>query len=507
MNTALPQGGRGDHLRSRAPSKGFVTTPRVADCSESGVAYPAGVTRTVLSFVLLAPLVASPAFAQGAAGSPPPAPAKASASLERAALARIAQALASDLARAPARALIAGATLTSDTPAPRGAQLVHSLVAQLAGRRGAGSHARTEPTALGPARAAAHGDSVLIHLTVEIAAGQLRATADVYPVPRNVWARIRDPEPGPIAHAFAEAPIDAEVRTFLAPIPLTAARVERAKNFEGDVVALACGDLDHDGGLEIISVGRRRVSSVRLRGGRVIPLLSRNWPDLAPVAPAPFREPVGFASLIERGPLVGPSVFVDVGLTDRGKSVRLDADLKVAASFPGIAVPDGDGSACTRLTALTVTGAIGPCAAGDPLPLSASIGGQYDAFASARLLSPRGEPFAVWAGREKGVLEVRDDKGHKMGVESIGAQLAVGDLDQDGDPEILASLDTQNPLDDAVVVRSWAHNSKAPAAARVKEIMRLPAAAGVRALAVCPPDGPGRAPFIVATSDEIWVVR
>lgn len=459
--------------------------------------------RTALPFVLLAPLLASSAFAQGAAG---PAP-LASARPERAALARIAAALAQDLLRSPARALIAAAPLTSDAPAPRGAQLVTALAAQLAGRRGAGAHARSEPIALGPARAAAHGDSALIHLTVEIAGGQLRATADVYPVPRNVWAKIRDPEPGPVAHAFAEAPLDAEVRTFLAPIPLTAARVERGRNFEGDVVALACGDLDQDGGLEIISVGRRRVSSVRLRGGRVIPLLSRNWPDLAPVAAAPFREPVGFASLIKRGPSLAPTTFVDVGLTDRGKSVRLDAGLQVAAAFPGIAVPDGDSAACARLTALTVTGAVGPCFAGDPPPFSPSIGGQYDAFASARLLSPRGEPFTVWAGREKGVLEVRDDYGHRLGVESVGAQLAVGDLDQDGDPEILASLDTPNPLDDAVVVRSWAHASKAPAGARLKEILRLPAASGVRALAVCPPDGPGRAPFVVATSDEIWVVR
>src|SRR5262249_20813735 len=154
-------------------------------------------------------------------------------------------------------------------------------------RRGSGSHARAETMTLAQARAAAHGDTVLIHLTLEIAQGQLRATADVYPVPRNVWAKIRNPEPGPIAHAFAQAPIDAEVRTFLAPAPLTAANVQRAKNFESALVALACGDLDQDGGLEIISVGRRRVSMVRLRGGKVIPILSRNWPDLVPVAPAP----------------------------------------------------------------------------------------------------------------------------------------------------------------------------------------------------------------------------
>jgi hypothetical protein len=381
------------------------------------------------------------------------------------------------------------------------------VVAQLAGRRGPGSHARAEPVALAPARVAAHGESALVHVTVEIAAGKLRATADVYPVPRNVWARIRDPEPGSIAHAFAEAPIDAEVRTYLAPIPLVTASVERARNFEGDVLALACGDIDHDGWPEIIAVGRRRVSVVRLRGGKVIPFFSRNWPDLAPLAPSPLREPIGFATLLVPHGHAG-SGFVDVGLTDRARSVRLDGELRTQASFPGIAVPDGASSACTRIPGLVVTGPLGPCAPGDAAPHTASIGGQYDAFASARIVSAAGEPYVVWAGRERGALELRDDAGHKAGFESVGAQIAVGDLDQDGEPEILTSLDTANPLEDAVVVRSW--NRAVPpssSAPRLKEILRIPAAAGVHAIAVCPPDGPGVTPFAVATADEIWVVR
>jgi hypothetical protein len=55
-------------------------------------------------------------------------------------------------------------------------------------------------------------------------------------------------------------------------------------------------------------------------------------------------------------------------------------------------------------------------------------------------------------------------------------------------------------------VRSWPRALSGDAA-RPKEILRLPAAAGVQALGVCPPDGPARAPFVVATADEIWVVR
>jgi hypothetical protein len=436
----------------------------------------------------------------------PPAPLRA----PRSAIAQIVEALARDLARAPSRALVAAAPLVSDAPAPRAAQLVGTLATQLAGRRGSGSHARAEPLALPAAREAAHGDSALVHIAVEIASGKLRATADVYPVPRSVWAKIRDPEPGPVAHAFAEAPLDAEVRTYLGPIPLVAANVERAKNFESDVIALACGDIDRDGAPEIVVVSRRRVSAVRLRGGRVVPERSRNWPDLAPVAPAPLREPIGFATLLAPSGPEGPS-FVDVGLTDRAKSVRLDGELRVSGSFAGIAVPDGAGSACTRLPGLVMTGPLGPCMPGDPPPLAGSIGGQYDAFASARLLSTRGEPYVVWAGREHGALEARDDAGHKTALESIGAQIAVGDLDQDGEPEIIASLDTANPLDDAVVVRSWSRSMSIPLGAgpgaRLKEVLRIPAASGVRAIAVCPPDGPGPAPFVVATSDELWVVR
>jgi len=445
--------------------------------------------------VVLWPL---PASAQSPTPARPPATA----------IARVAESIAKALAQAPARALVVAAPIASDTPAPRGAQLAGAIAALVAGRRGSGSHARPEPLGLVDARAAARGESALVHLKIEVAGGKLRVSADVYPVPRNVWARIRNAEPGPVAHAFAEASLDAEVRSYLAPVPLVTGRIERGRNFESDVVALACGDVDQDGAPEIVVVSRRRVSTVRVRGGRVQILFSRAWSDLSPVAPAPLREPIGFASIVDGGE--GAS-FIDVGLTDRARSVRLGGDLATLAALTGTAVPDGGGSACTRLTGLVVTGPLGACAPGDPSPRTASIGGQYDAFASARIVSAAGQAYNVWAGRDRGGLEARDDAGHKTAMESVGAQIALGDLDQDGEPEILASLDTANPLDDAVVVRSWARNATIPLglglSARLHEVLRIPAPAGVRAIAVCPPDGPGWAPFIVATADEIWVVR
>ncbi|AUX47247.1 hypothetical protein SOCE26_087610 [Sorangium cellulosum] len=459
--------------------------------------------RRLLLLALLA--LAPPAAAQPAPA--PPRPAAPAPKPPRSAVARAVEALARSLGAVPGRVLVTAAPLSSDAPAPRGAQLAATLAAQLAGKLGAGARAHKDPIPLPAAREAARDDTALVHLAVEIASGRLRVTADAYPVPRTVWARIRDPEPGPIAHAYAEAPLDAEIRSFLAPIPLVAVKVDRAKNFEGDVVALACGDLDADGSLEILSVSRRRVTTLRLRGGRVVPLQSRSWPDIVGVHPSPLREPLAFATLVEReqdGEPLPP--FADVGLTDRARSVRFDGKLQALAELPGLAIPDAGGSACVATSGPLLTGPLGPCAAADPPPATPALSGRYDAFASARLASARGEPFAVWATRERGAVEIRDSAGRHKVVGSAGAQLAVGDLDQDGEPELIASLDVLDPLEDAVVVWSW-RRAGGPARAAPEEVLRLPAPAGVRALAVCPPDGAGRVPFAVATADEIWVVR
>ena len=460
-----------------------------------------------------APSSAGPAATPPAKGAATPAAsssasasAQAPAAPQRAApaVSKVADAISQALGKLPPRALVTPAALVSDPPAPRGNALALAVAGLVAGRVGNAARSHGEVVTLAAGRLAARaGDATaLVHLSVEIGAGKLRVTADVYPVPRTVWATIRDPEPAPIAHAFAEAPIDAEVRSYLPPIPLVTAQTDRGRNFESDVVAITCGDLDRDGSSEIATVSRRRVTTSRIRAGKVEPLRGRAWTDLAAVSPAPLREPYAFATIVERGSGEGAKSTLDVALTDRAASVRFDRGLEVDSTFPGLAVPDGAGTACTKLAALVVTGPLAPCKKGDPAPLAASVGGQYDAFASAALVTSAGAPYVVWAGREKGIVEVRDDAGHAARVDGMGAQLAVGDLDQDGDPEIVGSVDTLNALDDAVLVRTWRR-----ATGKVEERLKIPAAAGVRAVGVCPPDGPGHTPFVVATLDEIWVVR
>jgi hypothetical protein len=431
-----------------------------------------------------------PALARAEPCAPPPP--------DPPAVARVADALSRALPPSPARVLVVAAPLTSDAAAPRGAELAALVAAQIAGRRGEGARAHAAALPLAAAREAALGEAALLHVVPTIAAGKLRVAIDLYPVPSTLWARLRDPAPGPAAHAFAEAPVDAEVRSYLAPVPLGAASIERARSFEGDVVALACGDLDGDGALEIASVSRRRVTTLRLRGAKVAPLRSRPWGELAPVSPAPLREPIAFATIGDRGALA----TLDVGLTDRARSLRLDASLEITAAFPGLALPDPGGTACAAVAGAAIAGPLAPCVAGDRAPLAPAPLAPADAYAAASLVGPRGERRGVSASREGAKVELRDESGRRQAIDGAGAQLALGDLDQDGMVEIIHSLDTLSPLSDAVVVRSWL----APEG-RVVERYRLPAPAGVRALAVCPPDGPGAAPFVVATSDEVWIVR
>lgn len=432
-----------------------------------------------------------------------PAPPK----LSRSSVSRIAESIAADLAHAPGRVLVVASPIVSDTPAPRGTELAILLATQLAGRRGAGARALTKPLSLAEARIEARSVETLVMLDVRIVSGKLRVVADVFPVPRTVWARVRDPEPGPIAHAFSEAPVDAEIRTYLGSVSTTPIEVVRGQNFESDVVALGCTDIDADGAVEIISVSRRRVTTVRLRDGKVVPLRSRNWSDLASLAPVPLREPLGLASIVERSTTDGgTAIFLEVGLSDRSKSVRLDGQLGVVATLAGLPVSTGETSACVRIVQHGLSGPLLPCTSGD-VATHVTLPGSYDAMASASLVSPKGEGFVVFAARnDRGSVEVRDDAGHVTTIDGAGAQLAVGDLDQDGEPEILSSLDVPFGVTDAVVVRSWS-NRMAADNSRPKEILRIPAAAGVRAMAVCPPDGPGRTPFVVATADEIWVAR
>ncbi len=187
------------------------------------------------------------------------------------AIGQVADEAARGLGAVPAGALVVTGPLTSDVEAPRGDDLALRVAAQLAGKLTASKvHAQVQP--LGPARAAAGRAGALVFVSPEIAKGVLRVSVDLYPVVSNGWERVRNPLPAPRAHAFAQAPIDAEVRAFLAPIVLERAQIHRARHDEGEIVAIGCGDVDQDGGLDLVTVSHARVAVGRLSPNVVVRL-------------------------------------------------------------------------------------------------------------------------------------------------------------------------------------------------------------------------------------------
>jgi hypothetical protein len=401
--------------------------------------------------------------------------------------------VAAALRSSPASVVVAG-PLASDQTAPRGDDLSLRVAALLAGRMGGGARAHPATVRLGTARAVAGRAAALVYVQTTIGNGDLRLTADVYPTMANAWDRIRNPLPAPASHAFASAPVDAEVRTFLAPLLLEQAQIERAHHEEGDVLAVACGDLDGDGGVELAIVSRSRVALGRLRGGAFVVERAAPWTALALRAPILMREPLAGA-VVTRGSL-------DVGTTERG-SVALGPDLGSPRTLVGVPAWGGDGAVCLtpEPSAGAFDGAPVDCAVNrDPKPALAVPAPRFDAFAAAQVADASGTTSLVVAVREpSGKLRVKRGDAVVVADGPIGAAIALGDLDQDGSPEIATASEVP---DDAIVV-----STLAPSATEARPRLRIRVPEAVRALAVCPPEEHARPALIAIVGNEVWVVR
>jgi hypothetical protein len=454
--------------------------------------------RTSVALALLSTLLAGSLAAQ-AQPEPPgpaplaPAPGQPSCSVGRAgALSELGCEARRALGKLPAGAIVVAAPLGSDTKPRAGAELSARILSVISGALGA--KAETEPATLSRARTLAAASGTLVHLVPEIARGELRITLDVYPVPRNFWDRVRDPEPNPVAHAFVSRHLDAELRTFFPPVPLVASRIDKAVTTEQSPVALACGDVDGDGALELVLVGRARVQLGRVRAGRFAPLVTAAWTQLSPLSRAPLREPIASA-VVESGR------WVDIGLSDRLDAVRLDARFASLGTL-GHRVP-WPGGGCAKIQGTSIRPEIERCQPEDEAPRTARMDRVADALAGATLVDRQGRLRTVRASRafnESSAL-VRDDAGRRARLDGVGAELAVGDVDGDGLPDILSSIDTLDPGGDALVIHTWRDDGS------LVERTRVAVPQGVRALAVCPAEGAGLSPIAVATSGELWVLR
>jgi hypothetical protein len=412
---------------------------------------------------------------------------------EGSALTEIARVIAAGLGPISDGALIVSSPLQSDGPIEKPQELAARLSALVAGA--VGRNARSEgPMSLSRARAQATPVEQLIFLSAEIARGELRVRADSYRGKTRFWERLREPRPAPLGHAFAARRLDAELSRFLPPIPLVAKRIDRVRLQDRDWVALACGDSDQDGSLELVLVSRRRIEIARVQSGRLSPLVARSWNELGSVAPSPLREPIA-------GIAIGSRRFIDVGSSDRADALRFDPRLSVLARL-GRRVPWAAGG-CSSLAGVALSTTIEPCAKGDTPAPGPDFGQAVDAIASARIVNSAGKAHFYYAARlaNSATVVLRDSAGKSARIEGVGAQLALADLDLDGQPELLSASATLDAREDFLSIRTW------QSAGSISERLRMPVPAGVRALAVCPPESNGLLASVVVTGEELWVLR
>jgi len=407
----------------------------------------------------------------------------------------LAEGLRGGLTSLPPGALVVVASPKSDVPLPRGDELSARIAPIVAGKLGARAHERAAP--LGPARALAGRASSLVFVQPEVEKGELRLVADVYSVVKNSWERLKNPAPGPSAHAFTSAPIDAEVRAFMPPITLEQGKITRARHSEGELLAIACGDVDGDGSLELALVSQARVSL-----GRVVPGATPQAPvvrveraaalrDLLPRAPVPSREPLGGAT-IARG---APHGALLVGTSDRG-GVSLGADLGVRHVLAGIPF-SGSSSCATVVPEVGAFDGLRACSDVHEKVVEAQLPPRFDAISELRYVDSSGAAHRALATREPSAkLRARIDGVEVLALDGVGAQVLLADLDLDGVPELVT---TAAEGDDRLVITSL---EKAP---RVR--MRADAKEGVRALGVCPPEASGKPVLVAAVGQEVWLVR
>jgi hypothetical protein len=407
-------------------------------------------------------------------------------------LERLAAEIAASFPSPPQALIVAGPALRSDETLSRADELLFRVLSVVSGKLPAARAHRVAVT-LAQARALAGRSGGLLFVDASIEKGKLRVVTDLYPPVSNAWERLKNPLPEPQGHRFVEVPIDAELRSFLPPIMLERATAHKSK-LEEEVNAIGCGDFDGDGGLELVLLSDKRALVGHARGKKLVVDKSVPFSRSLARAAVPLREPLASVAIEQRG-----SARLWVGTTDYG-GVLLDDGLEKAESTARIPVATARGVMCAtpNAEASAFEGPLVSCHdGGDRTELVAPLP-RFDAYVFAALIAKSGASNGTVVGAREPGGKLRLVKGDlAVTVEGVGAEVALGDLDQDGIAELVTSSEGN---DDALHVQSWDGGA-------FRTRLRIPAPAGVRAVTICPPEAHG-APFIAAVvGSEVWLVR
>lgn len=396
------------------------------------------------------------------------------------------------LGRLDAPIMVVAGPPTGDGSVSKPDELATRVAETLAALAGATLPSPRGALSLSEARHRASAARTLVFATIDVSNGRIRIAANAYPGVLGFWDRVRGAVSGTQSHADSERRLDGEVGSFLRPVPLVSSHIEKA-TVTADVVAVGCGDLDGDAVIDIIVVGRRRIEKGRITAGRFESNADASWTALSPVAASPLREPIGSV-------VVSPRQHVDIGLTDRRTGVRLGPALALLGSFDQPIPWSGVG--CLTRAGLGLGSPV-PCMVGEAAAISVGAASDVDAVAGARVVSADGHAHTVVAWRERATSTavLLDDTGRSARLPGVGGQIAVGDLDFDGVPELVFGADTRNAAADVLAVRSWGKDGQ------LRERLRLPVPDGIKAVSVCPADGARAASMVVATGKGLWIVR
>jgi len=444
---------------------------------------------------------ADPAHADPAPVKAPAAPATTASTPDASrpgALSNVAQEIARNLGPREGRRLVVAGAITSDLePLKEKADALAVRVAQLiAGASGGRAHDR--PQALATARGLAKTEREVVYVQLELQKGVLAVTADVYPVVRNGWERLKG-APASSAHAFARAPIDAEVRSCFQPLSLEKLTLRKAKLDETDVIGLGCGDPD-GGGTHLFLVTRERITRGRIDAGKFVAVGSERFRAIAKRSPTPLREP--FANVVV-GPR-GHAAEVWIRSTDFD-GVRLDGALRVLGSLPGMPIPFVESAACATVNPefATLDPRLERCTASvhDPKVDLANLGastGKNDRLYGWSSAGIDGSPLplTILAREPNGALRVTTS-GASQTLDNVGGELALGDMNLDGEPEIAFAADRG---DDAIRLVSVTSRG-------IVDRARWAAPEGVRAMTFCPPEANGAPALAAVVGKEVWLAR
>lgn len=348
-----------------------------------------------------------------------------------------------------------------------------------------------DPQSMQSAWKKAGGASRLVYVDLELLRGELRGSLDVHARSTNFWERLKGGKPAPVAHAFASAPIDAEVRSFLPSLSLEEAKLHPYKLGGLVAQAISCGELGDRPGNSLAVLTARELVVGRLVHGAFVP--ERRIPAAALGARLPVGLRPPLANVVATGDWERP---LAVGSSERNGTL-FDHALVPSQALGGVPFVGAAGLACADVDPVQ-GGFVGlPHACTGGAASSAPKADVYDALAFASVVGKDGSTRPAWAARDLAGKLTLDVGGVRSVTEAVGAQVALGDLDQDGALEVVYTLDGS---DDAVAIAT--HDGKA---LRLRK--RWPTKAPVTALAVCPPDGFGALAVAAVVGDEVWIVR